>query len=100
MWRFGFVSLVLAFLWGCTISADENEVVIEHPANQPGVAGFMAGNHCAKFGKVAERVRMGNQKSSYLWLQGRISVFECVGKARHTGAAGGKGAKGAGRGTP
>ena len=91
MWRFGYVSLVLAVLWGCTISADENEVVIEHPANQPGVAEFKADNHCAKFGKVAERVQLGIQKTTYLWLRGRISVFECVDKARDTGA---------GKGTP
>ncbi len=81
-WRY----LVLFFMavgsGGCTLSADENEVVIEHPSSYTGVAQYMADNHCAKFGKAASLVQMGIEETYSVGMRKRASVFQCIGKAQ------------------
>jgi len=63
---------------GCTIRADANEVVVEHMADYPGAAQAIADGRCAEFGKTARLVEAGITQKTYLWLRGRVSVFECV----------------------
>lgn len=67
---------------GCTLSADENEVVIEHLSSHAGVAQYMADNHCAKFGKVAGLVQMGIEETYSVGIRKKVSVFKCTGKAQ------------------
>jgi len=77
-WRWVAAVLVALLLAGCsTVRGDANEVVIEHLAEYPGAAQLLADEHCAKYGKRAEHVQMGTTKSSFIWLRGKVSVFEC-----------------------
>ncbi len=76
------MTLIPLAVLGCTtVSADENEVVIEHMANYSGVAQYMADEHCRKFGKTAQQVQRGIQKTYALGLRKSVSVFHCTGKA-------------------
>lgn len=91
-WAVTFISLAVL---GCTtVSADENEVVIEHMADYSGAALYMADEHCGKFGKIAQQVQRGIQKTYSLGFRKKVSVFHCIGKAEGgepgTGYGGGK----------
>lgn len=94
-WRSWPVTFISLAVWGCTtLSADENEVVIEHMAVYPGAAQYMADEHCRKFGKIAQPVQRGIQKTDTLGFRTKVSVFLCLGKAEGrdpgTGYGGGK----------
>ncbi|MEE9316668.1 MAG: hypothetical protein V3U48_00090 [Rhodospirillales bacterium] len=89
------IPLISLAVFGCTtVSADENEVVIEHMADYSGAAQYMADEHCRKFGKTAQQVQRGIQKTYALGFRKRVSVFLCTGKAEGrepgTGYGGGK----------
>jgi hypothetical protein len=66
---------------GCTLGADENEIRIEHFSVYPGVASFIADDHCAKFGKTAKLVQAGIEDTYFVGIRKKISVYQCVGKA-------------------
>lgn len=94
-WRSWAVTFISLAVWGCmTVSADENEVVIEHMAEYSGAAQYMADEHCGKFGKIAQQVQRGIQKTYSLGFRKKVSVFHCIGKAEGgvpvTGYGGGK----------
>ena len=81
-WRSLAITCVSLSIWGCTtVSANENEVVIEHMADYPGAALYMADEHCSKYGKTAQPVQRGIQKTYSLGFRKNVSVFHCVAKA-------------------
>ncbi len=85
MIRGGFYSAVILALAlsvsGCTVRADENEVVIEHTSVHIGIAQEIADRHCDKFGKMARLVQFGREQAGFLGLRKRVSVFACVERA-------------------
>lgn len=73
------VILALAvFVGGCTIRANDNEVVIEHPSVHIGIARKMADSHCGQFNKTARLVQASGEQSGFLGFRKKVSVFECV----------------------
>ncbi|NQU61961.1 MAG: hypothetical protein HQ512_12590 [Rhodospirillales bacterium] len=62
---------------GCTLSADENEVVIEYSSPYVGAATALAERHCENFGKSARLVQSGIEKTNVLGFRKKVSVFEC-----------------------
>ncbi len=64
--------------FGCSVTGDANEVVVEHPTAQFIVAEVAAEKHCAKYGKSAQHVQTSPERSTVLFLRSRISTFECV----------------------
>lgn len=77
------IILVLAVIVsGCTIRANDNEVVIEHPSVHIGIAREMADSHCGQFNKTARLIQASGEQSGFLGFRKKVSVFECV--ARRT----------------
>ena len=91
-WRLAILLLMAVASGGCAINADENEVVIEYFSDYPGVARYMAENHCAEYGKTASLVQIEPEKTYPLGFRKKRSVYKCVGKAGagQTGPAGPK----------
>lgn len=69
---------VAVIVGGCTIRADENEVVIEHTAVHMGIARKMADSHCGQFNKTARLVQAGREQSGVLGVRTKVSVFQCL----------------------
>jgi hypothetical protein len=72
------VGLLLA---GCAVRHESPEgITIEHDAYQPELAAVEAREHCAQYGKKAVLVGTSPAapSSSLLYLESRISMYDCV----------------------
>ncbi|MEK9673096.1 MAG: hypothetical protein VW268_11435 [Rhodospirillaceae bacterium] len=54
------------------------EITIEHPVNQFGIAELKADDHCKEFGRRARHVQTTPSTTSVLFFQSSLSTFECV----------------------
>jgi hypothetical protein len=72
------VGLLLA---GCAVRHESPDgITIEHDAYQPELAAVEAREHCAQYGKKAVLVGTSSAapSSSLMYLESRISMYDCV----------------------
>lgn len=79
MFRWFCIVIVAVGVAGCAVqSADEDSIVIKHTSAQPGVAKWIAEDHCAAYGKRAVFVLKAPRESSGLVPDTNVSVYDCV----------------------
>lgn len=73
------VAASLLALAGCAVvQQDDEQITIEHPANQFAIAQAKADDYCGEKGRKAVHVMTSPRQSSFLMLQTTTSVFKCI----------------------
>jgi hypothetical protein len=79
MTRLMILTFAVLGIAGCAIqSADENRIVIDHTAQQPGFAKWTAEAHCAEYGKRAVFLVKGPRETNGLVPETDVSIYDCV----------------------